>query len=113
MVRYIDPFSTLAVTVMVLLNGPPANALKVALIKPEPPGGTGVLVQSGVVQPQEGCALTITKGTLPELVNLNSCVTGTPCLIFPKSNEEASQLKTATSTFASLLLHLALMYLCK
>ncbi len=76
--------SELLVTVMLLLKGPEAAALKVALITPVFPGATGVLVYSGVVQPQVGFTSESITGALPVFVKTNSVVTGVPCGIFPK-----------------------------
>src|SRR5690606_8636188 len=60
--------------------------LNCTLSNPLSPGFTGVLVQSGVVQPQEACTLEMTKGACPTLVNSNSCSTTLPSVIVPKSN---------------------------
>ena len=63
----------LLVTVTVLLNTPGRPALLyMALITPDLPGSTGVLVQSGVVQPQLACTLAMMAGWLPVFLNLNS-----------------------------------------
>jgi len=48
-------------------------------------GITGVFVQLGVVQPQEGLTLSTTKGFLPVFVNLNVCLTLVPSSILPNS----------------------------
>jgi hypothetical protein len=68
---------------MVLVNGPADPALKPAVILSAFPLPTGACGHTGVVQPQEGVAVSITTGLSLTLVNKKSCVTGTPCLIFP------------------------------
>src|SRR5690606_39786076 len=55
-----------------------------ALIIPVFPGSIGVLVHSGVVQPQLAFTSESMIGALPVLVNTNSVDTGVPCGIFPK-----------------------------
>jgi hypothetical protein len=61
----------ITVTVLEKLPGRPCE-LKEAETLPVLPGITGSFVQSGVVHPHEGCALEITTGAVPVLVNSNT-----------------------------------------
>src|SRR5690348_13489677 len=70
---------------MVLLKGPAAAALKPAVILSSLPFAIGASGFTGVVQPQEALADSITTGLSEILENTNANVTGTPCLILPKS----------------------------
>src|SRR5690606_1500523 len=73
-----------------------AAELNTTLIKPLSPGFTGVLVQSGLVHPQDACTLDITKGAWPTLVNSNSCSTTLPSAMVPKSYSMFSNSNCAT-----------------
>jgi hypothetical protein len=56
----------LAVTVMVLFCIPGLPLLSnLAFTNPVPPAGIGSFVQSGTVQPHEGCAFCMTSGASP------------------------------------------------
>src|SRR5690554_8002791 len=63
-----------------------AAELNTTFTKPLSPGLTGVLLQSGLVHPQDACTFEITSGACPTLVNSNSCSTTWPSLMVPKSN---------------------------
>src|SRR5579863_5168348 len=54
----------------------------------------------GVVQPQEDTADSMITGELLILVKAKSCVTGTPCLTFPKSKASSLNLIKSSAFFA-------------
>src|SRR6478609_359673 len=70
---------------MVFSKGPGAAALKPATILSSLPLAIGCSGLIGVVQPQLAVADSITTTWLLVFLNGKECVTGTPCLIFPKS----------------------------
>jgi len=71
-------FAAFEVTVIDLLNVPGRLVLYFTLISPFSPGATGVLVHSGVVQPQEARTLVSTTGALPLLVKVNTVFPSPP-----------------------------------
>ena len=71
------------VTVIDLLNVPGRFVLYFTLISPFSPGPTGVLVHSGVVQPQEALTLESTTGAFPLFVNVNTVFPSPPNSIVP------------------------------
>src|SRR5438094_10044337 len=70
---------------MVLLKGPAAAALKPAVILSVFPFAIGASGLTGVVHPHEAVADSITTGLSVILEKSKLKVTGTPCLILPKS----------------------------
>src|SRR6476469_4026592 len=93
--------AALLVTVTVLLNTPGRPALLyMALMMPVLPGITGVLVQSGVVQPQLACTLEMMMGWLPVFLKRNSCVAMVPSGTLPKSCRSFSNCMTPWARLA-------------
>ena len=77
------------------LSVPPLPLLsKVAVTLPSPPGGITSFVQSGVVQPQDASTFEIESGPLPTFLNLKTCCTLSPSLMFPKSKVVSTNLKS-------------------
>src|SRR5690606_20659083 len=86
----------LDVTVMTLCCFPIwPSLLNTTFTLPTSPGAIGFLEYSGVVQPQEACTLETISGSLPVLVNVNSCSTFSPSSTWPKSYESFSTSNTA------------------
>src|ERR1035438_6081249 len=86
-------------TVMVLLNGPAAIALNPAMILSLAPFAMGASGFTGVVQPHEGTADSITIGASLVFSKAKLCVTGVPCFIFPKSQLNSLNFATSSAFF--------------
>src|SRR5690606_34367870 len=78
--------SVLAVTVTVLFCLPSClpglYSMRSSALSP---GAMGCLGYSGTVHPQLPTALVITRGSLPVLVNLKTCLLSVSCMMRPKS----------------------------